>query len=250
MAEEEFRQRQFVVPPDATEVVLVRHGASAPIRHGEQFPTLDGHGDPELAPEGVAQAELAAARLRSEQVDAVFVTGLTRTVQTAQALGLPTTEVPELREVFLGDWEAGEFRIRVNTADQLALRVITEQRWDLIPGAEPMESFANRVSAGLEKVVAATGPGRVAVVFAHGGVIGEACRQATGSEPFAFVINDNCAITRLVRFGNGRWLLRSFNDTAHLVPSSSADGGSAMVHAVASGSDGRQVTPLPQTPRR
>jgi probable phosphoglycerate mutase len=250
MAEEEFRQRQFVVPPDATEVVLVRHGASAPIRPGEQFPTLDGHGDPELAPEGVAQAQLVAERLRSEQVDAAFVTGLARTVQTAQALGLPATEVPELREVFLGEWEAGEFRIRVNTADELALRVITQQRWDLIPGAESMESFAERVRAGLEKVVATTGPGRIAVVFAHGGVIGEACRQATGSEPFAFVINDNCAITRLVRFGNGRWLLRSFNDTAHLVPSSPSDHGSAMVNAAASGSDGRQITPLPQTRRR
>jgi probable phosphoglycerate mutase len=249
VAEEEYRQRQFVVPPDATEIVLVRHGASAPIRPGEQFPTLDGHGDPALAPEGVAQAELVAERLRRERVDAVFVTGLARTVQTAEPLGLPITEVPELREIYLGEWEAGEFRIRLNRLDELALRVISEQRWDVIPGAETMDAFAGRVRAGLDKVVAATGPGKVGVVFAHGGVIGEACRQVTGSERFAFVINDNCAITRLVRFANGRWLLRSFNDTCHLAPSSAADGASAMVQAAASGSDARQVTPLPQTPR-
>jgi 2,3-bisphosphoglycerate-dependent phosphoglycerate mutase len=235
---EEYPQRQFVVPPDATEVVLVRHGASAPIRPGEQFPTLDGHGDPALAPEGVAQAERVAARLCQERVDAVFVSGLARTVQTAEPFGLPTTEVPELREIFLGEWEAGEFRMRIANGDPTALRVITEQSWDVIPGAETMEAFAARVKAGLDKVIAAT-PGGVAVVIAHGGVIGEACRQATGSEPFAFVINDNCAITRLVRFANGRWLLRSFNDTSHLAPSSSQDGGSAMGQAAALVADDR-----------
>jgi 2,3-bisphosphoglycerate-dependent phosphoglycerate mutase len=216
VAEQEYRQLPFVVPPDATEVVLARHGASAPVRPGELHPMLDGHGDPPLAPEGRAQAQLLAARLRCEHVDAVFVSGLTRTIQTAEALGRPFVEVRELREVFLGEWEGGPFRIHVANRDPLALRVIAEQRWDLIPGAETMEALAARVKAGLEKVVAATGPGNVAVVFGHGGVIGEACRQATGSRPFAFVMNDNCSLTRLVRFADGRWLLRSFNDTSHL----------------------------------
>jgi probable phosphoglycerate mutase len=177
---------------------------------------LHGHGDPPLAPEGREQAELLAARLRGEQVDAVFVTGLTRTIETAAPLGRPTVEIPELREVFLGEWEGGPFRIHVANGEPLAMRVIAEQRWDLIPGAETMESLAARVKAGLEKVVAATGPGKVAVVFGHGGVIGEACRQATGSRPFAFVMNDKCSLTRIVRFADGRWLMRSFNDTSHL----------------------------------
>jgi probable phosphoglycerate mutase len=238
---EEYPQRQFVVPPDATEIVLVRHGASAPARPAEQFPTLDGHGDPELAPEGIEQAKQVAARLRAERVDAVFVSGLKRTVQTAAPLGLPTTEIPQLREVFLGEWEAGEFRVRIANGDPTALRVIAEQSWDVIPGAEPMADFAARVKQGLEIVLAATEPGQVAVVVAHGGVIGEACRQATGSEPFAFVINDNCAITRLVRFAGGRWLLRSFNDSSHLAPSSSVDGGSAMGQAAALVADDRQA---------
>jgi hypothetical protein len=36
------------------------------------------------------------------------------------------------------------------------------------------------------------------------------------SRPFAFIQVDNASITRLVRFANGHWLLRSFNETAHL----------------------------------
>jgi probable phosphoglycerate mutase len=216
VADQEYRQLPFVAPPDATEVVLARHGASAPARPGELHPMLDGHGDPPLSPEGYEQAELLAARLRREQVDAVFITGLARTIQTAEALGRRSVVIPELREVFLGEWEGGPFRIHVANGDPLAMRVIAEQRWDLIPGAETMDSLAARVKAGLEKVARATGPGKVGVVFCHGGVIGEACRQATGSRPFAFVMNDNCSLTRLVRFADGRWLLRSFNDTSHL----------------------------------
>ena len=250
MAQQEYRQLPFALPPDATEVVLARHGASAPIRPGELHPMLHGRGDPPLAPEGHEQARLLAERLRRERVDAVFVSGLTRTVETAEALGRPFTEVPELREVFLGEWEGGPFRIHVANREPLAMRVITEQRWDIIPGAEPMEAFEARVKAGLEKVVEATGPGNVGLVFAHGGVIGEACRQAADSRRFAFVMNDNCSLTRLVRFASGHWLLRSFNDTAHLDASSPAEGGSAMVRAAASGSDDRHAAPPPAPPRR
>jgi probable phosphoglycerate mutase len=212
----EYRQRRFVVPPDATEIVLARHGASQPIRPGERFPLLDGSGDPPLAPEGHAQAELLARRLEAEDIAAVFVTGLRRTIETAAPLGRDIVEIAELREVNLGDWEGGEFRIRMSEGDPIALQAVAEERWDLIPGAESMEGFAARIRAGIERVVAATGPGRAAVAFVHGGVIGEVCRQATGSRPFAFVHSDNCSLTRVVLFGDGRWLLRSFNDTSHL----------------------------------
>jgi 2,3-bisphosphoglycerate-dependent phosphoglycerate mutase len=212
----EYRQHRFVLPPGATEVVLARHGASQPIRPGERFPLLDGTGDPPLAPEGHEQAKLLARRLSDEEIAAVFVSGLLRTIETAAPLGRETIEVPELREVSLGEWEGGEFRIRMHEGDPVALRAVAEERWDLIPGAESMDGFATRVRAGIETVVEAVGPGSVAVAFVHGGVIGEVCRQATDSRPFAFVHSDNCSITRIVRFADGRWLLRSFNDTSHL----------------------------------
>ncbi len=61
-----------------------------------------------------------------------------------------------------------------------------------------------------------TGPDAVAVAILHGGVIGEVCRQATGSRPFAFVHSDNGSVSRLVIRPSGRWLLRSFNEVSHL----------------------------------
>ena len=218
---ESYPQRSFAPPPDATEVVLVRHGASAAAVPGEPFEEVEGQSDPPLAPEGVEQARAVAARLaRSETFAGLFVTTLQRTAQTAAPLaeltGLSPVVVPDLREVGLGSWEGGELRIRAARRDPLFFKMIEAERWDAIPGAEPAGEFAERVRAGLEKMVAATGPGAAAVAFVHGGVIGELARQATLSRPFAFLHADNTSITRLVVFADGHRLLRSFNDVAHL----------------------------------
>jgi len=217
---ETYPQRGFQVPPDATELLVVRHGSSAAAVPGEPFELLAGQADPPLAPEGEKQAEKLAATLAREPLSALFVTPLQRTAQTAAPLvertGLEPVVVPELREIMLGEWEGGEFRIRVANGDPIAVRMFEEERWDVIPGAETMEAFSERVAAGLAKVAEATGPGNTGAAILHGGVIGEICHQVTLSRPFAFVQVDNTSITRLVRLADGRWLLRYFNETAHL----------------------------------
>jgi len=217
---ETYHQRQFALPPGATEVILVRHGASAPAVPGEPFPLLDGHGDPPLASEGVSQAEAVAVRLAREDLRAIFVTPLQRTHASAAPLstrtGLPPAVVPDLVEVSLGEWEGGEFRIRMAEGDPIAIQAVAEERWEVIPGAETMEALAQRVRVGIQAVVALAGPDTRVAAIVHGGVIGEICRQATGSRPFAFVHADNGSLTRLIVLPDGGWLLRSFNDTAHL----------------------------------
>jgi probable phosphoglycerate mutase len=217
---ETYPQRAWALPENATEVLLVRHGASQAAVEGEPFEMLEGHGDPPLAPEGEAQAEAVGARLAADPPDALFITNLQRTAQTAAPLvaatGLQPVVVPELAEVSLGEWEGGEMRVRAAKGDPLVGRVFEEQRWDVIPGAEPMEEFAARVRAGFLKVVEQTGRGRTAAAVVHGGVVGELCRQATSAPALAFVHSENTSISRIVVFGDGRWLLRSFNDTAHL----------------------------------
>jgi probable phosphoglycerate mutase len=216
-----YPQRRFAPPPGSTEVIVVRHGASASAVPEQPFALLDGHADPPLAPEGEEQAIAVARRLDSEALDGLFVTPLQRTAQTAAPLatatGLSPVVVPELREVLLGDWEGGELRIRAAQGDPLFRRIIEEERWDVIPNAEPMEEFAGRVQRGLATIVDTAGPDTTVAAVLHGGVIGEICRQATSSRPFAFTHSDNCSISRLVVLPGGRQLLRSFNDTAHLL---------------------------------
>jgi probable phosphoglycerate mutase len=214
-----YAQLPFSLPPGAAQVVLVRHGASAPHVPGSTFPLVDGHGDPPLAPEGEAQAVLVADRLENEPIAQLYVTTLTRTHQTAAPLaarlGVDPVVVPELREVFLGDWEGGEFRVRIAEGDPIAVQMAAEERWEVIPGAESSAAFEARVREGIQ-AIAAKHVGETAVAFTHGGVVAEACRLATASRPWAFVGAENGGITRLVVHLDGTWRLRAYNDVSHL----------------------------------
>lgn len=196
----------------------MRHGESQPAVEDQPFDLVDGHGDPALSPEGREQAVKVCARLAGEGVDAIYVSKLRRTTQTAaalaDALGLTPVVDPDLHEVFLGDWEGGAFRKRVAEGDPIAGRMITEERWDVIPNAEPADAFAQRVRRAISRITAAHPDQRVAV-FAHGGTIGQVLAQATGSRPFALGGSDNASISHLVVAGE-RWILRRFNDTTHL----------------------------------
>ena len=213
-----FRQHRFEPPPGATEILLVRHGESEPAVEGRSFPLVDGHGDPALSPEGRVQAALVCARLARESIDAIYVSKLRRTSETAaelvNALGLAPRVDPDLHEVFLGDWEGGPFRQRVADGDPIAMRMITEERWDVIPNAEPADVFAARCRRAVQRIGAAHAGQRVAA-FAHGGIIGQILSQATGARPFALGAADNASISHLVVIGD-RWIVRRFNDTNHL----------------------------------
>ncbi|MGQ0832638.1 MAG: histidine phosphatase family protein [Microthrixaceae bacterium] len=213
-----YRQPRYQPPPGSTELILVRHGESQPAIDGEPFDLVDGHGDPSLSPEGREQAAKVCARLATERVDAIYVTNLRRTSETAAALAalLDLTPIVErdLREVFLGEWEGGQFRKRVAERDPIAVQMIEQERWDVIPGAEPADVFAARVRAAVERIAATHTDQRVAV-FAHGGVIGEILAQAARSRAWAFGAADNASISHLVVTPHG-WNVRRFNDTSHL----------------------------------
>ncbi|HUC00929.1 MAG TPA: histidine phosphatase family protein [Solirubrobacterales bacterium] len=215
-----FEQSPYELPLGSTEVVLVRHGASEAAVVGSKFPLVDGHSNPALSEPGKAQAGMVAEGLGGDEFSGLFVTSLRRTQETAaplaEATGLDPVVVPELREVYLGDFEGGEYRIRAGRGDPVIQQVFAEERWDAIPGGESWEDFGARVTAGIEQIVATVGPETSAVAVVHGAVIGQLCRQATASRPFAFVHSDNCSVSRLVVLDDGRWLLRSFNDISHL----------------------------------
>jgi 2,3-bisphosphoglycerate-dependent phosphoglycerate mutase len=214
------RQVPYAMPPRASELILVRHGATEEARAEAPFPLVEGRGDPRLTAAGVEQAAAVAGRLRRERIAAIYVTPLRRTAETAAPLAAHTslrpTVLPELTEVHLGRLEGGAYRVRAAAGDPLVRQVFVEGRWDVIPGAESNEEIAGRARVGIDRIVHSVGPGAAAAVFTHGAMIGELCRQATGAETMAMVNADNCSISRIVAFPSGRLLLRSFGDIGHL----------------------------------
>ncbi|MFO7965915.1 MAG: histidine phosphatase family protein [Desulfobacterales bacterium] len=218
MTEKEYPQARFERPAGAAEILLVRHGESRAARPGNPFPLVDGHGDPELSEEGRRQAVLVGERLRHLPIEAVYVTKLRRTQETAaplcRYLGLNPIVEPNLHEVFLGDWEGGLFRIKAAQNDPLYVRMMLEERWDIIPGAEPPEVFDERIQRGVHHI-ADNHPDRMVVAVVHGGVIGRIMAHATGARPFAFLGADNASISHIV-IHEGMIRVRRFNDASHV----------------------------------
>jgi probable phosphoglycerate mutase len=221
---EAFPQTKFAPPAGATDLLLVRHGESAPLPATGAYPMLDGHADPELSPAGRRQAGLLADRLQRANIDAIYTSTLRRTAETAaplaRRLGLDPIVVPELREVFLGEWEGGMFRKLEAERSPLTARVWRSGRWDDVPGGEAGDAFASRVRGAVERICAAN-TGRRVLVVSHGGVIGQIIASATDAHALAFVRCDNASISHLVVHGD-LWIVRRFNDTAHLGPTFSA----------------------------
>ena len=214
-----YRQHRFAVPPGATRLLLIRHGESAAADPSSPFPLVDGHGDPPLHAEGLRQAELLVRRLEEEPIAAAYVTTLRRTRQTIAPYlarrGLEARVEADLREVHLGEWEGGEYRVRAANGDPVFARMIAEQRWDVIPGAETFEAFDARLRAALGRLVAAH-PDETVAAVTHGGVIGRLVANAAGAaNRFAFIGADNASITELVVSGD-RQIVRGFNDVGHL----------------------------------
>ena len=212
-------QSRYALPAGAREIIWVRHGSTdskskAVLPFGEL--TLS---DPPLLPEGHEQAEAVARRLSLEPLSHIFVTPLQRTHQTAAKLvdriHIDPIVVPELREAHLGDWEH-QFYERAAAQDPLLKRMLSEENWGVIPNAESMQAFSARVRFGVERVLSHLTEGATAVAFVHAGTIGEVCRLATSSRPFAFFAPENTSVSRLVVHGDGHWSLRSFNDVSHL----------------------------------
>ena len=154
-------------------VYLIRHGLP-------DFP--DGKGmcigttDIPMGDKGLAQAEQMAKIL--PPVTAVFSSPLTRAVQTAQAIGMPVTILPGLREMYAGEWDGltfDEIRQRYPELYSARAKDLTNPH----PGSESYEDGIARFSAAM-KTAAETASGDFAVV-AHGGIIAQFLQHITGT---------------------------------------------------------------------
>ena len=211
----EYRQSPFAPPPGALDLLLVRHGASMPWAPGRDFALADGHGDPALSPEGVEQAEKVAGRLATEGVDAIYVSSLRRTHETAAPLarltGLEVILDKDLRERYGGCWEG-------LTDAQIRERYPVQQvNWDP-PDGEPTAAVADRVAGALHRTAAALAEGGyegegLAVVVSHGAALRLGMTRLLGMPDDLFSVLgplSNCSWSVLGQ-RYGRWRLLEHN---------------------------------------
>jgi broad specificity phosphatase PhoE len=133
-----------------------------------------GHSDPALSPQGREEAAQVAERLAHHPLTHIFSSDLLRCRETAAFIaarsGLPVESLPELREMYFGEWE-GLTWDEVNQRDAAyTRRWIEEFPWFPAPGGEEFGNFRKRAQDALAGVAGRI-PGGCAAVVTHGGVI-------------------------------------------------------------------------------
>jgi broad specificity phosphatase PhoE len=134
----------------------------------------------------------------------------------AEATGLTIQPRPQLREIFLGEWEGLHNVEVVERYPEQWARWTEEPTWDLIPGGEGAGAFESRVESALENMFAQHPRGDT-VVVTHGGVIQIALHQVVGRPSrglFPFRIS-NASMT-VIEKRDGRMIIDVVNDTGHL----------------------------------
>lgn len=189
------------------------------VRHGETLHNVagiaQGWADSELSDRGREQVGRLGERLRRHNPDALFSSPLGRAMTTAQAisdiLGLPITQLEDLREMSYGGWESRSFLdIRRDDAE-------VYEKWIADPDVKsPQGESHNEVRRRMERAFDAVKHAERPVLVTHGTAIRIGATALLDvptltSRHFAL---DNAAISLFFWRGD-RWVLKVWNDTSH-----------------------------------
>ena len=193
------------------EVLLIRH--AIPIRRELE----SGIADPELANDGLKQAELMAQYLASEKLHAIYASPMQRAQQTAQPLasvhGLAITTVDGVAEY---DKNSNQY-VPVEE-----LKAKNDPRWqEILRGEwtstdETEDEFIKRIVDSIEEIIANHASQRVAIVC-HGGVINAYICHVLGlANQRGFFYPNYTSIHRIAAAGSGERSIVTLNETSHL----------------------------------
>ena len=193
------------------EVLLIRH--AIPIRRELET----GIADPELAVEGLKQAELMAKYLSIEKLHAIYASPMQRAQQTASPLaavqGLAIQTVDGVAEF---DKNSNQY-VPVEE-----LKATNDPRWqEMLRGEwtssdETEEEFIGRIVSSVEQIIANHASQRVAIVC-HGGVINAYICHVLGlANQRGFFYPNYTSIHRIAAAGSGERSIVTLNETSHL----------------------------------
>ena len=188
------------------DLYLVRHGITA----WNQAGRYQGWADPDLAPEGVAQALHTAAFFAAQRarqgwhVGTIYSSPLRRAWHTASIIGewigREPVEVPDLREMHGGAVE-GLTQVEWQARYPALVRPWSDpENQDFgFPGSETRREFAARATRAIAALAARHAAGDQLIVVAHGGLIKAYLTAALPAGPAGAAVYeaDNCSITHV-----------------------------------------------------
>lgn len=190
------------------ELLLVRH--ALPVR----LEAVGAAADPQLAPEGRAQAAALAERW-ADRVDTVWTSPMLRARETAAplaaALGVEPTVDDDLAEM---DRDAEAYIPLEELRNDPAAWAEAVDAWVGPEGEALRAEFRARVGAAIGRVVAAHRGQRVAVVC-HGGVINAALADVLRLPDALFFEPAYTSVSRVLANATGATQLLSVNETWH-----------------------------------
>lgn len=196
--------------PEATEVLLIRHGEIEEQYRGRYV----GRMDPPLSTMGIEHAVALRRHAELVGVEGCLTSPSLRARQTAAAAGLDAEIDGDLREIDFGRWEGLSFS-EIAATDPEAV-----ERWARLdpdfrfPDGESLAEFRERVRRVAQRIEA--GPPRRICVFTHGGVIRALLCHWLELPQEAHLLLDvrPASLTRIRLFGS-RGTLCGFNDLCH-----------------------------------
>ena len=201
---------------EPTVTALLRHGQT-PMSVQKRYA---GRTDAPLTEVGVQQAAAAAKRLASAGLGVIVTSPLLRTVQTAQAVaavtGAAVVTDDGFRETDFGAWEGLTFaEVRERWPAEISAWLADP---DVAPpGGESFTDVSARVTAALDRVLAARA-GQTVLIVSHVTPIKTLVAAALLAPPAALyrMHLDVGALCEIDWYADGPAVLRSFNDTSHL----------------------------------
>jgi probable phosphoglycerate mutase len=188
------------------EVLLVRHA----------LPEPDGTKDPGLGEVGLAQARRLAAWLEGERIDAIYSSHLKRAIQTvepvAAARGLAVTIDEGLREWISA---APSYQQVEQLDDPERAAAWNEGRFeDFLPEHDADDLRVNMIRT--MRRIGLDHQGERVVAASHGGASNTFLAAIVGSPKRFFFNPGYTSISRIQVHADGRFVLLSINETAHV----------------------------------
>ena len=130
------------------------------VRHGQTEWNLlgktQGHGNSDLTPKGIEQAELLADSMTKYPIDYIYSSDLGRAYQTAEIIGnklsIEVEKTEALREMNFGTWEGRIIKDIIEEDPELYKMWRNEPHLAKIPQGETLSQIKERTEAFIKKI--------------------------------------------------------------------------------------------------